>query len=150
MLLWDRLEGRKLILNAYEALVPSQVRANETGITALQVAMAQRADAVLAELTSEQQSMARRIFLRLVQFGEGRPDIRRQQPEAGLRSHDNDPLAFGDTLEHLVQSPPVHCRWRAGDQRRIDIAHELLFWGSARVTPLDRRAPQCRANTAAT
>jgi hypothetical protein len=68
----------------------------------LQVAIARHADAVLAELPPGQQAIARRILLRLVQFGEGRADTRRQQPVAALRTAGDDPALFEATLEHLA------------------------------------------------
>lgn len=128
VLLWDRLPRRALTLDLYEALVGAQVLAERVGLTGLQVAMAQRADAVLAELPA-QQTLARRIFLRLVQFGEGRPDTRRQQAEIDLRSQDDDPAVFSQSLEHLIRNRLVTADGEPGDQRQIDIAHEALFLG---------------------
>ena len=49
--------------------------------------VARRADVVLAELTADQQAMAQRIFLRLIQFGAGRADTSRQRAMAELRAH---------------------------------------------------------------
>jgi hypothetical protein len=68
------------------------------------VAIARRADAALAVLSEEQQFIARRIFLRLIQFGEGRADTRRQQPEAALRAAGEDLKTFDATLQHLVDA----------------------------------------------
>ena len=60
-----------------------------SGQSGLQAAMAMRADAVLAQVESqapgEGTAIVRRIFLRLIQFGEGRPDTRRQQTEYEFR-----------------------------------------------------------------
>jgi hypothetical protein len=110
VLLWEKLERRFLPLSAYEALVlPRRAygpKIEMTGPprTGLQVAMARRADAALAALSAEQQAIARRIFLRLIQFGEGRADTRRQQPEAALRAAADAPDAFDETLRHLVDA----------------------------------------------
>jgi WD40 repeat protein len=68
------------------------------------VAIARRADATLASLTEIQQSIARRIFLRLIQFGEGRADTRRQQPLDALRSVGDDSRLFDQTLQALAAS----------------------------------------------
>ena len=48
--------------------------------------MATKADATLAALPTDQQRLGRRIFLRLIQFGEGRPDTRRQLGVDDLRA----------------------------------------------------------------
>ncbi|HUV90536.1 MAG TPA: TIR domain-containing protein [Anaerolineae bacterium] len=123
VLLWERLERRFLPLSAYEAL-------GSAGRTGLQVAMARRADAVLADLTPEQQAIARRTFLRLVQFGEGRADTRRQQPVADLRAAGDAPEAFEHTLEHLAHNRLLTL---SGEERaagrQADIAHEALIAG---------------------
>jgi len=123
VLLWDRLERRFLPLSAYEAL-------GGEGRTGLQVAMARRADAALAALTPEQRAIARRIFLRLIQFGEGRPDTRRRQPIAALRSAEDDPRLFGQTLRHLADHRLLTLSGEAEDEERlVDIAHEALITG---------------------
>ena len=69
------------------------------GRSGLAVAMATKADATLAALPPDQQRIARRIFLRLVQFGEGRPDTRRQLGVDDLRAESDDPGVF-DALLH--------------------------------------------------
>src|SRR4029077_3190252 len=68
----------------------------------LQVALALRADAVIAELLAERQKLARRIFLRLVQSGEGRADTRRQQSLDQLRSVADVPGSLDETVEFLA------------------------------------------------
>jgi len=123
VLLWERLERRFLPLRAYEAL-------GGAGRTGLQAAMARRADAVLADLAPEQQAIARRIFLRLVQFGEGRADTRRQQPASALRAAGDAPGTFERVLEHLVHNRllTLSGEERAADQQ-TDMAHEALIAG---------------------
>ena len=146
VLLWERLERRFLPLRAYEALILSlgaYQAAGDVRRTGLQVAMARRAEAALADLTPAQQAIARRIFLRLVQFGEGRADTRRQQPVAALRSPSDLPGELDRTLEHLVSSrlltldaplPPnsgglALAPGLGGQGGRADIAHEALITG---------------------
>jgi energy-coupling factor transporter ATP-binding protein EcfA2 len=70
VLLWGEMQRRLLPLSAYERL-------GGEGRSGLAVAIATKADATLAEIAPAHQAIARRIFLRLVQFGEGRPDMRR-------------------------------------------------------------------------
>ena len=71
VLLWGSMSGRLLTRASYDTL-------GHDGRSGLAVAMATKADSTLAALPPEQQRIARRIFLRLVQFGEGRPHTRRQ------------------------------------------------------------------------
>jgi len=123
VLLWERLERRFLPLSAYEAL-------GDAEHTGLQVAMAHRADAALAALMPEQQAVARRIFLRLVQFGEGRADTRRQQPVSALRAAGDAPGTFERVLEHLAHSRLLTLSGEErGAGRQVDIAHEALIAG---------------------
>ncbi|HEU5100987.1 MAG TPA: TIR domain-containing protein [Roseiflexaceae bacterium] len=107
VLLWERLERRFLPMRAYEALVLTRdsyggkIDEERSG---LQVAIARRADATLAGLSAAQQTIARRIFLRLIQFGEGRADTRRQQPLAALQSVGDDPALFDQTIKQLAEN----------------------------------------------
>jgi WD40 repeat protein len=136
VLLWERLERRFLPLRAYEALVLPRAAyggpesADETPRTGLQVAVARHADATVAELDPEQQTIARRIFLRLVQPNEGRAATRRQRRVDELRSVGEDPARFAATLEHLVANRLVTLS--GGEEaagRTVDLAHEALIGG---------------------
>ena len=134
VLLWEHVVRRFLGLAAYDALVlprRSYDRATAAPIrSGLQVAIARRADAALAELRPEQETIARRIFLRMVQFGEGRADTRRQQPLDALRSPGDDPLVFDATIRLLVQRRLLTL---TGEERAaggmVDISHEALIAG---------------------
>jgi signal transduction histidine kinase len=95
--LWAEMRGHVLPLSAYERL-------SGAGRAGLAAALAAKADATLDDLTSAQHLIARRIFLRLVQFGEGRADTRRQQTVVALRSADDDPALFDATLRHLADN----------------------------------------------
>jgi WD40 repeat protein len=136
VLLWDRVERRFLPLSAYEALVlPRRAYSElEHGMlqrTGLQVAMARRADAAYNEIVlPEQQAIIRRIFLRLIQFGEGRADTRRQQPETELQAATDTPAHFRATLEHLVTRRLLTVNQDERNQvRLVDLAHEALIGG---------------------
>lgn len=138
VLLWEKLERRLLPLRAYEALIlPTHAYSNAGGdkknLTGLQVAISRRADAALASLKvspEKQYNIARRIFIRLVQFGEGRANTRRQQLVSDLKTNSDEPLLFEQTLEHLINS---HLLTSNGDEtnilKTIDIAHEALITG---------------------
>lgn len=132
-LLWQGLERRFLPLHAYETLSRSNELfgvPNEGQLTGLQVAIARHADTTLNTLNETQQQIARRIFLRLVHFGEGRPDTRRQQPVKALHSTVGSPQEFNHTLEQLT----VHrLLTRSGEEQTdegyVDIAHDALIDG---------------------
>ena len=131
VLLWERLERRFLPLRAYNALVlpRSAYDAQGSHRTGLQVAIARRADATLAELPPEQQMIARRIFLRLIQFGEGRADTRRQQAISALCASGDDPLLFEKTVRHLASNRLLTLTAEERGDRKGDIAHEALISG---------------------
>jgi hypothetical protein len=77
--LWDARIDQTLTLAGYEAL-------GDDERSGLAVALARRADATLRRFNADQIDIARRILLRLISFGEGRSDTRRQQPRAQLRA----------------------------------------------------------------
>jgi len=130
VLLWENLERRFLALRTYEALVLPRSLYGASPLTGLQVAMARRADAAFTVLATEQQVIARRIFLRLVQFGEGRADTRRQQSASALQSASDDPDKFESTLRHLVDNRLLTLSGEeVGTSRQVDIAHEALISG---------------------
>lgn len=127
LLLWDKVAERQLRLKAYQELA-------RDGRSGLQAAIDRRASLVYANLPEAAQPIARRIFLRLIQFGEGRADTRRQQTEEELRASGDDPALFGQTLDRLTASRLLTATGEAGDpSRRIDIAHEALIAGWPRL-----------------
>lgn len=133
VLLWEKLERRFLPLRAYEVLILSHsayVVTPTQNRTGLQVAIARRADAALADLeTEKKQAIARRIFLRLIQFGEGRPDTRRQQSVDDLRIADDDSPLFDLTLRHLADCRLLTLSGGEDTSTKADIAHEALISG---------------------
>jgi hypothetical protein len=135
VLLWDRMPRRLLTRDAYTQLG----RDGHSGIT---TAIATKADAVLANLTPEQQIIARRIVLRLIQFGEGRADTRRQQPVSALRTMSDDDELFEKTLRHLTHNRLLTLSGELGSlHKRVDIAHEALIvgWPTAQQWITERR-----------
>jgi len=136
VLLWERLERRLLPLRAYEALILPRKAYGIAGSehrTGLQVAIARRADDALATLEvqpDKQRGIARRIFLRLVQFGEGRADTRRQQPMNALQAVGDDPNLFNQTLHHLANKRLLTLSGEeTSNAIKVDIAHEALING---------------------
>jgi WD40 repeat protein len=122
VLLWGTMSGRLLTRASYDTI-------GHDGRSGLAVAMATKADATLAALPPDQQRMARRIFLRLVQFGEGRPDTRRQLAVEDLRAKGDDPLTFNGVLERLVENRLLTPTNDDARGVRFDIAHEMLIVG---------------------
>jgi hypothetical protein len=153
VLLWEKLERHFLPIKAYELLILPRPAYGETLTqpqTRLQVAIALRADAALAGLeTSEEQAIAQRIFLRLVQFGEGRADTRRQQSIEALQAIGDDPVLFQNTLNRLVNSRLLTLSGKEGATKssNVDLAHEALISGWSTLQEwikLRRKAEQVR------
>lgn len=127
VLLWEKLEWRLLTRQAYQDLG----RGKQSGLAA---AVATHADAVFLQLAKPQHTIARRIFLRLIQFGEGRADTRRQQPVSALRASNDDADEFDRTLKHLTDHRLLTSNAETRDgERKIDIAHEALITGWNRL-----------------
>ncbi|HEY4335937.1 MAG TPA: toll/interleukin-1 receptor domain-containing protein, partial [Puia sp.] len=120
ILLWDKRVGKLITKSAYWSL----------GKSGLAVALAAKADATYLILSADRQRIAKRIFLRLIQFGEGRPDTRRQQSSDGLYSLEDDKADFSYCLLHLVNNRLLTLSGEEGDKAvDVDIAHESLIEG---------------------
>ncbi|MFZ2361548.1 MAG: CHAT domain-containing protein, partial [Anaerolineae bacterium] len=135
VLLWERMRRRQITLGDYQQLGDAE----RSGVA---VAVARKADATVAELTPAEQVIAQRIFLRLIQFGEGRRDTRRQLPVADLRSATDDDQAFERTLEHLAHNRLLTLSGEEDDaSRRVDISHEALIsdWPRLQVWLRERK-----------
>ena len=137
VLLWERLQRHFLSLAAYEAL-------SEGDRNGLQVAIAHRADAVISRLSESQQQLARRIFLRLVQFGEGRADTRRRQSREGLRSAGDDPQVLDNLIDLLARCRLLTLGGEEGVRGTVDLAHEALLsgWPTLQRWVVERRGAE--------
>ena len=126
-LIWEKRERRFLPHSSYRSLT------HDTGRTALQAALAAVADTALSQLSPPQREIAMRIFLRLVQFGQGRPDTRRQQRTSRLRSQMDEDRSFEETLQHLgdsrllVLGEAETAESSAPRDPLVDLAHEQLI-----------------------
>jgi formylglycine-generating enzyme required for sulfatase activity len=120
VLLWERRTRRLLTVSAYEEL-------GGEGRSALAAALATRADAACAALPPAQQQIARRIFVRLVQFGEGRPDTRRPQTIDALEVTGDDPAIFAATLRHLTDRRLLTVSSVDGGAATVDLGHEAMI-----------------------
>ena len=106
--------------SAYDAL-------GSDGQSGLAVALATKAEATLSTLTPVEQAIARRIFRRLVQLGEGRDDTRRQEPVSVLRGRE-EPSSFDHVLHHLTNHRLLTVSGdERGEERRVDLSHETLI-----------------------
>jgi WD40 repeat protein len=141
VLLWDSVRRHTLTLASYEALT------GKDGGTGISVAMASRADMIYKALSPDGKRIARRVFLRLVQFGEGRPDTRRQQTEADLQATADESQQFEAVLAQLIDHRLLTSdSAEAVPTRKIDIAHEALLsgWPALRSWIDDRRRMELR------
>jgi WD40 repeat protein len=119
--LWDRRRLQLITRADYQAI-------GDADRSGLAVAIARRADAALRALPPAQTEIARRILLRLVSFGEGRADTRRQQPRAALRAAEDTPADFDAVLRRLTEARLITIDGDAahGDAR-VDLAHEVMI-----------------------
>jgi WD40 repeat protein len=128
-LLWDKRRRRYLPLEAYLEL-------GREGKTGLQLALALEADRAVRGFKEEELAVARRTLLRLVQFGEGREDTRRQQPHAALESAGEPDDVLGRVLARLILHRlvvPGEVRVGADTVKVYDLAHEALITGWPRL-----------------
>ena len=113
---WKRRQGRTLTLQGY----------NDAG--GVKKAIAQTAENVYDHLSSEEQAIARGIFLRLTELGEGMQDTRRRvkmDELAQTKEHE----AVVKVLETLTDARLV-----TTEQDSAEVAHEALIreWGTLR------------------
>ena len=143
-LLWERRRQRLIGVAEYEALGAGAP--GEAPRRGLDVAIARHADAAMHELGASRQDIARRVLLRLVNFGEGRADTRRQQPVSALTSAADDPTELAAVLQHLVAQRLVTVDDAAGHDAVADLAHEALItaWPALAAWVAGRRVDEQR------
>src|ERR1700761_238281 len=105
---WQERRGRRLTIEGYQA---------SGGITN---AVARAADQAYAELTTDQQRAARRLFLRLVWVADDGADTRRRMPLAELGEAAEDDLSTALALF-------VDRRLITSDENKAEIPHEALL-----------------------
>ena len=127
VMLWDDADRLEIGLDSYTDLI-----GDKSGRSGLQVALGQHAEHVYCDLLTndEERAVAMSIFLRLVQFGEGRPDMRRQQTVAELTEGQVN-IAFVElVLATLTTNRLLAVSDQAGS---IDLSHEALIQGWPRL-----------------
>jgi len=124
-LLWSRMRNGVLPLESYTAL-------GDEGRERFAHALVSKAEKALDEV--EDLDAARRIFLRLVQFIEGRPETRRQQPLSSLLDTARDPAIVERTVSKLEDHGLLVVDHR-GSEESVDLAHEALItaWPTLRA-----------------
>ena len=127
VLLWAYEMRRQVALAAYAQLAAGQ------GGTGLQAAIARRAEQALSDLSEPGRALVRRLFLRLVHFGQGRPDTRRQLPLSQLWTEQDDPDLTEKVVGHLTTQRLLVLSGEEGEEPKIDIAHEALLRGWPRL-----------------
>jgi WD40 repeat protein/DNA-binding SARP family transcriptional activator len=85
-------------------------------------AIAKTAESVFTRLTPEQQALARRIFLRLTELGEGTQDTRRRAPLSELAPTSEDTLQVNNLLKELADARLITL-----SEDTAEVAHEALI-----------------------
>ena len=107
---WKRRRGRKMTFRGYE----------ESG--GVRGAIAKTADAVYQQLDTHQQSIAKRIFLRLTELGEGQQDTRRRAELSELVPSPEEAATVQLVLKKLVDARLVTTA-----ENSAEVAHEALI-----------------------
>ena len=115
---WQRRSGRMLTLAGYRAA------------GGVQGAIAKTADDVFNRFTDEQKTIARIIFLRLTELGEGVQDTRRRVRPAELKLAQANP----DTVQQVLKTL-ADARLVTTAEDEVQVAHEALIrhWATLRA-----------------
>jgi WD40 repeat protein len=91
-------------------------------------ALAGEAQRIFATLAPEEKKIARRVFLGLVQLGEGTKDTRRRALVEGLLSHQEQSEQVKAVIQRFAE-PGVRLITLAGDEQAetAEVTHETLF-----------------------
>jgi len=120
--LWERRQNRRLGLQAYR------------DIGGVGGAIAQRAEAEYDQLKPEQQAMTQRIFLRLVQLGEGAEDTRRRARLSELLTSPGEAAAVEAVVQELSDARLLTTgRDASSGEKLLDVSHEALIRGWPRL-----------------
>ena len=118
--LWERRRGEMLTLEGYR----------ETG--GVHGALAQRAEEIFNQLSTDQQQIARRTLLCLTQPGEGTEDTRRRATRSEL-SPTGDNNSFDAVLDRLVAARLLTTGRDETGLEVVDVSHEALIRGWPRL-----------------
>ena len=114
--LFHRREGNLLTLAAYQQ------------IGGVKGALAHKADSIVDGLPTEQRHIVRRIFLRLVNLGQGSADTRRRATFSEVVPHGSDPAEVEAIVQLLADANLIVTgRHPDTDEIIIDVGHEALI-----------------------
>ena len=136
--LWSGMEWRLLAGRTYAHLSGS----GRGGLAAAFVACV---ETTFRALVPDAQALAQRLFLRLVQLGEGRPDTARPQLITALHEPDDDPALFLHTIQHLTAGRLITLSGPEDDPGTVvQLAHEVLIvrWPRLRTWLRETRAEE--------
>ena len=133
--LWHHRARGLLRLAEYDAM-------SDGAQTGLVVTLARRANGALNDLSPARRQIARRVLLRLVQFGDGTATTRRQQTRAALATVGDAPKDLDAVIRHLTDRRLVTT---SGDDDvtasvRVDLAHKGLAVARASAKRVDSQA----------
>lgn len=114
--LWKRRKGQKITHQAYQ------------DIGKVQGALTRHADRILSKLSPEETKAAQRIFLKLVNLGEGAGDTRRQVTQAEIG------VSNWNFVKKLADDRLVVTSQNTNDQETVEVVHEALIrnWSQLR------------------
>ena len=107
---WKRRSGHTLTLKGY---------ADAGGVHG---AIAHTAESVYQDLSPDEQTIVRDIFLRLTELGEGTEDTRRRTSFDELTSHGEDPQSIRSVLNKLADARLITL-----GKNTVEVAHEALI-----------------------
>lgn len=121
-LLCQKAENSNLSLKAYEELA-------DQSRTGLQIAIEYHADRVLAALSTAQQAIAQRLFLRLVHFNDNAPHTPRQQTGSQLQAGHENEQEFEHTLQQFASSGllTLSGNQKNKGEQQINLPHAALI-----------------------
>lgn len=96
-------------------------------------ALAKRAEKVFEVFSSEEKDIARRVFLRLTQPGEGTADTRRRAELSELWPDSAHQAVVEKVVERLIESRLLTMSSDPRGARMVDVAHEALIRGWPRL-----------------
>jgi hypothetical protein len=114
--LWNKREGRLLTVKGYHE------------IGRLEGALQRRADATLKAFSQDEQELARRIFLRLTQPGEGTEDTKRRASMQELLSLSEKSTIEEDIIQKLANASLLTTEGDLPTKNAfVEVAHEALI-----------------------
>lgn len=116
--LWERRRGGMLTLEAYR----------ESG--GVEGAIAKRADSIYELFTPEQQTIVRRVMIRLTQFGEGTEDTRRRAMMSELITCPEESEAVESVVKKMADASLLTTSAdEETGERVVEVSHEALIQG---------------------